>query len=394
MRLPGEEESGGGMGSSVIYMLLGVAAFAIVVIVLVMQSNNRSSGGSEYLKKVQEEKAKQEAEQIAQEEQEEPERKLRAEDLDFWDMYPVEDEEQDTAKQTTMADDGQEQDESTPKSSYEEKAEKDRQEQAEKEEQKDPAADGKHTMVVGRDGTEEWIAISPYLKKNTYDFTKLEDKSGLKRYVEGGKITSYLGVDLSKYSGDVNFDSMKAAGVSYVMLRVGSRGYSSGKITLDENFGKYMQGAIDAGLQIGVYFSSQAITQDEANQEADFVIQNLAAYQNNITYPVAFDMEFAPNDEARIDGLSASERTIITATFLEKIKAAGYTPVIYGDKEWLLKEIDLTSLQDFGVWLSQKGDIPDYPYQFSMWQYTTDGVLNGVPQGADLNLSFVNYLER
>lgn len=402
MRLPGEEDYGRGMGPSVGYMLMGVAVFAVVVIVLVMQGNQQSKGGSEYFQKVQEEKAKQEAEASALQEEEEPERKLRAEDLDFWDMYPVEEDAAQTmseaparAKTQTWDSSGEsEKTEKSEKSSYEEKAQKDREEYAEKEAQQDPSADGKHTMITNRDGTEEWIDINSYLPKNTYDYTGLEDKNGLRRYVENGKVTSYLGVDLSKYSGDVQFDSMKAAGVSYVMLRIGSRGYSTGKITLDENFGKYMEGALEAGLQVGVYFSSQAITQEEANEEADFVIQNLTPYQGKITYPVAFDMEFADHDEARIDGLSVSERTILTATFLEKIKAAGYTPVIYGNKEWLLKEIDLTSLKDFGVWLSQKSDLPDYPYQFSMWQYTTDGVLNGVPGDADLNISFVNYAER
>lgn len=387
MKLPGEEESGGGMGPSVIYMIVGVILFASVVLVLVMQSNKSSKGGSAYFQKVQEEKAQQEAQSLEEEETEQTQTKLRAEDLDFWDMYPVEEEES-AEKQEA---------EETPKSSYEEKAEKDRQEQEEKAEQKaqeDPSLDGKHTLVTNRDGSQEWVLINSYLKKNTYDFTRLEEKNGLKKYVDGGKTLSYLGADLSKYNGDVNFASMKAAGVDYVMIRVGSRGYNTGKITLDEKFNDYIKGASEAGLQIGVYFASQAISQEEASQEADFVLQNLAPYQASITYPVAFDMEFAANDEARIDGLRTADRTAIATAFLDKIKNAGYIPMVYGNKEWLIKEVDMTGLQQYDVWLSQEEEAPDYPYQFTMWQYTTDGVLNGVPGDVGLDISFVNYSER
>lgn len=387
MKLPGEEESGGGMGPSVIYMIVGVVLFASVVLVLVMQSNKSSKGGSAYFQKVQEEKAQQEAQSLEEEETEQTQTKLRAEDLDFWDMYPVEEEES-AEKQEA---------EETPKSSYEEKAEKDRQEQEEKAEQKaqeDPSLDGKHTLVTNRDGSQEWVLINSYLKKNTYDFTRLEEKNGLKKYVDGGKTLSYLGADLSKYNGDVNFASMKAAGVDYVMIRVGSRGYNTGKITLDEKFNDYIKGASEAGLQIGVYFASQAISQEEASQEADFVLQNLAPYQASITYPVAFDMEFAANDKARIDGLRTADRTAIATTFLDKIKNAGYIPMVYGNKEWLIKEVDMTGLQQYDVWLSQEEEAPDYPYQFTMWQYTTDGVLNGVPGDVGLDISFVNYSER
>ena len=387
MKLPGEEESGGGMGPSVIYMIVGVVLFASIVLVLVMQSNKSSKGGSAYFQKVQEEKAQQEAQALEEEETEQTQTKLRAEDLDFWDMYPVEEEES-AEKQET---------EETPKSTYEEKAEKDRQEQEEKAEQKaqeDPSLDGKHTLVTNRDGSQEWVLINSYLKKNTYDFTRLEEKNGLKKYVDGGKTLSYLGADLSKYNGDVNFASMKAAGVDYVMIRVGSRGYNTGKITLDEKFNDYIKAASEAGLQIGVYFASQAISQEEASQEADFVLQNLAPYQASITYPVAFDMEFAANDEARIDGLRTADRTAIATTFLDKIKNAGYIPMVCGNKEWLIKEVDMTGLQQYDVWLSQEEEAPDYPYQFTMWQYTTDGVLNGVPGDVGLDISFVNYSER
>jgi GH25 family lysozyme M1 (1,4-beta-N-acetylmuramidase) len=344
----------------------------------------------------------QEEQQLAEEEQAQQEdgaeSKLRAEDLDFWDMYPV-DGEGDAAVQTETdgasaedAEDAGDETDTKTKSTYAEKAEQDRQEQEEV--QNDPSNDGKHTLVTNPDGTEEWVLINSYLTKNTYDFTKLEDKSGLRRYMENGKKTSYVGADISKHTGEVNFTGLKAAGVDYVMIRLGSRGYSTGQITLDENFQQNIEGAIEAGLDVGVYFYSQAVTQDEAVQEANFVVQNLEPYRANVKYPVAFDMELVSNDKSRIEGLSRDDKTTVTVSFLEAIKAAGYIPMLYGDKEWLIKEVDMTKLQNYDVWLSQEEDIPDYPYLYTMWQYSTDSVVNGITGNADLNLCFVSYSER
>ena len=392
MKLPGEEEAGGGMGPSVIYMIVGVSAFILIVLLAVFRNNDKKRSSSEYLQEMrsQQETAVQEEERAIQEEKEAAP-KLRAEDLDFWDMYPEETEEPEEEKKTA---------ESSNKNPYTEKAEKEKEKdkeaerQKEEEERNDPATDGKHTLITNRDGSEEWVLISPYLKKNTYDFTNMEDKAGLKRYIENGRKTSYVGVDISKHTGKIYFPSLKAAGVDYVMIRLGSRGYSTGQITLDENFKENIEGAIEAQLDVGVYFYSQAISQDEAVQEANFVVQNLEPYRGKVKYPVAFNMGFVSNDKSRIEGLSREDKTAVTVSFLEGVKAAGYVPMVYGDKEWLLKEVDLTKLQDFDVWLSQEEDIPDYPYLYSMWQYDTDGVLNGIDGGADLNICFVGYSER
>lgn len=394
MKLPGEEETGGGVGPSLIYMVIGVSAFVLIVLFAVFKGNENKSGGSEYLQKVQEqreEEAKQE-ELAAAEEETTEKPKLRAEDLDFWDMYPEETTEEMPEAAETDDDTGT----AVSKNPYTEKAERERENERQKEEEllNDPATDGKHTLITNRDGSEEWVLISPYLTKNTLDFTKMEDKAGLKRYMENGRKTSYVGVDISKHTGKVNFSSLKAAGVDYVMIRLGSRGYSTGQITLDENFKENIEGAIAAQLDVGIYFYSQAISQDEAVQEANFVVQNLEPYRAHVKYPVAFNMGFVSNDKSRIEGLSREDKTAVTVSFLDAVRASGYVPMVYGDKEWLIKEVDLTKLQDYDVWLSQEEEIPDYPYRYAMWQYNTDGVLNGIDGGADLNICFVSYSER
>ena len=392
MRLPGDEEPVGS-GLPVVYMVVGVSAFVLILLFAILKSNDKQNRGSTYLKELQ-----QQEEMAAEEEAqaEEPEKKLRAEDLDFWDMYPVEEETEGAIPGEGAA--------RTEKSTFTEKAERvereeqERKAQSEAEEaaqaQSDPSTDGRHTRIINRDGTEEWVMLNPFLTKNTYNLTGLEDKAGLKRYMENGKKISYVGVDISRQNGDVNFASVKAAGVDYVMIRLGGRGYNTGQITLDENFKKNIEGAAAAGLDIGIYFYSQAISQEEAVEEVNFVIQNLEPYRAQVRYPIAFDMEFVANYAARIDGLSKEDKTNIATSFLEGVKAAGYVPMIYGDKEWLIKEIDLARLKDYDVWLAQEEDLPDYPYQYTMWQYSTDGVLNGVTGEANLNICFVGYSQR
>lgn len=390
MKLPGEEESVR-TGLPVIYMLIGVSAFVLILLFVLLQSNSKKQSGSDYLKEMQAQQEEMVTEELEIGQTEETEKKLRAQDLDFWDMYPVDEE---TKKESTAS-------EKSSGSSFTERAEKERQEQEQKQKEQeeqaaidDPSTDGKHTLVTTPNGKDEWVLISPYLIKNTYDFTKMEDKAGLKRYMENGKKVSYVGVDISKQTGSVNFTGLKAAGVDYVMIRLGGRGYTTGQITLDENFKENIEGAIAEGLDVGIYFYSQAISQDEAVQEANFVLQNLEPYRGNIKYPVAFDMEFVANDEARIDGLSREDRTNIAISFLESVKAAGYIPMLYGDKEWLIMEVDLTKLQNYDVWLTQEADIPDYPYQYAMWQYSSVGVVNGIKGDANLNICFIGYSQR
>lgn len=122
------------------------------------------------------------------------------------------------------------------------------------------------------------------------------------------------------------------------------------------------------------------------------VLEALEDYQ--ITYPVAFDMGFVENDTARIESLSKTEKTEITKTFLDTVAAEGYMTVIYGDKEWLIKEIDMSKLTAYDVWLSQLQDLPDYPYRFTMWQYTTSASVDGIAGYASLNVSFIDYSEK
>lgn len=378
MRLPEDYEERSGMTPTVISAIVAVTLFvgAILAVVLMMNSKEINSQGNHSLGKPSGNKNNQAVSAPVQTQapsgKQYPDTNelvtgstLSPSDFDFWDKYP----------------------EATPTPTPEPKKE-----EVKEPVENDPSKDGKHTLVKGADGKEEWVLISPYLPKHEYDFTKLVCQSNLMKYYEDGKQVSFVGTDISKYQDYVDFVKLKKAGIDFVMIRVGARGYGSGQIVMDEYFTDNIKRATDAGLDVGVYFFSQAITAEEAIEEAEIVLESIEDY--NITYPVAFDMEHIENDTARIDNLTKSEKTTIAKTFLDTIKNEGYKTIIYGNKEWLIKEIDMSKLTAYDVWLAQEEDIPDYPYQFTMWQYSTSASIDGIAGYADLNISFIDYSEK
>ena len=190
----------------------------------------------------------------------------------------------------------------------------------------------------------------------------------------------------------VDFIKLKNAGVDYVMLRIASRGYSTGEILADENFEDNYKRAKDAGLDVGIYFFSQAITKDEAIEEANYIINTVSA--NDIKYPVVFYMEEINSSDVRTKELNQMLRTNIAIAFMDTVKSAGFTPMIYGNKEYLIKRVSLGSLTSYDIWLGENGDVPDFPYEFNMWRYTNIGKIDGVAGVAHLNICFTDYTGR
>ncbi|HKM33716.1 MAG TPA: glycoside hydrolase family 25 protein [Lachnospiraceae bacterium] len=364
MKLPDEYDDSPKLSMTVVKMIIGVTVFmaTILILVLIMNRKNHSTQSASPTMASATTDLNLDHGGIGNDE---PVKSgtLSPDDFDFWDLYP-----EDTVE-TVLAE-----------TEVEEKV------------KNDPATDGKHTLITNSMGEEEWVLISPYLPKNDYDYTKLVCQSNIMKYFIDGKQVSYVGTDLSKYQDYVDFVKLKKAGIDFVMLRVGSRGYGTGQLTIDDYYLDNIKRATDAGLDIGLYFYSQAISADEAVEEANVVLSNIGDYK--ITYPIAIDMELVANDTCRIENLTREEKTTITKKFLETIKNAGYLPMIYGNKEWLIKKIDLSKLTDYDVWLSQPGDIPDYPYKFTMWQYSTTTNIDGIAGYANMNVSFIDYSEK
>ncbi len=325
---------------------------------------------------------------------------VRSEDLDFWDMY--EKDEDDEPSVSANNDDLVDR--------------KDRPEEVDKpykplsfnnikndnedpimpgDEEKDDEDDGKHIKARAKGKEETWYDIIEDLNKNNYDLKANLNMDEDKLEYKDRAITSKRGVDVSKYQGTIDWAKVKAAGIDFAMIRVGARGYGSAQLMLDDNFVTNIMGARAAGLETGAYFFSQATTEEEAVEEANFTVGALMNY--GATYPVAIDVEWIENDRARTDDLTPEERTDLAVKYCETVKAFGYKPMIYATRDMLIAGMLPDKLKDYDVWLSDdyRPEVgTDYPYEFNMWQYTKKGSVDGIPGEVDINISFVNYKEK
>ncbi len=240
-------------------------------------------------------------------------------------------------------------------------------------------------------GELQYVKVNNNVQRHNYDWNNLIDGTNYKYYGENGVSTSLVGIDVSKHQGNINWSKVANSGIDYAMIRIGYRGYGNGAIVLDECYNSNMLGATTNSLPVGVYFYSQAISYEEGVEEANFVLNNLGGY--NISYPIAFDTEKANQESARTNGISIEARTDAVVGFCEAIKAAGYIPVVYANRNWFALELDMEQIKDYDIWYAQYSNYPDFPYDFKMWQYTEGGSVDGISTGVDLNIGFYNYLQ-
>lgn len=195
--------------------------------------------------------------------------------------------------------------------------------------------------------------------------------------------TSCIGVDVSSYQKEVDWQQVAADGVEFAMVRLGYRGYSSGMLNLDPYFEQNVKGAKESGLQVGVYFFSQALTTEEALDEARFVLRKIRG--KKLDGPIAFDMEYIEGVE-RINSLTVEEKTAIADAFCQFIEKNGYEAMIYGNPNWFSEDVDLSLLTHHEIWLAHYIDMTQWPFEYAMWQYTDSGSVAGITGGCDLNI--------
>lgn len=225
-----------------------------------------------------------------------------------------------------------------------------------------------------------------------YDMKYLFSDGLFKSYEEPG-YTSRVGIDVSKFQGDIDWQKVKEQGIEFAFIRVGNRGYGrEGSLNTD---GKYMQnieGAKAAGIPVGVYFYSQAVNEQEAVEEAEYVLNLIRGIE--LEYPVVYDAEYVIEDEARTDHVTAEQFTANTIAFCEKIQSEGYDPVIYATMKWEAYALELEKVNDYPKWYADYEDYPQTPYEFSYWQYTNQAVIDGILGPVDLNLEIIPINER
>ena len=208
------------------------------------------------------------------------------------------------------------------------------------------------------------------------------------RYLGCIKADTIPGIDVSYYQGDIDWEKVKESGIEFAIIRLGYRGYGEeGKLVEDKLFTQNIKGALDAGLKVGVYIFSQAITVEEAVEEAEFVLKRIEKY--DITMPVVYDWEYV-SEEARTAKMDRRTLTDCYKAFCEKITEAGYTPMAYFNSYQSRNLMYLTELEEYPFWLALYSDRMTYPYRFEMWQYTDSGKVPGIEGNVDINLYFTN----
>lgn len=205
----------------------------------------------------------------------------------------------------------------------------------------------------------------------------------------GGEGYSYrLGIDVSHYQGDIDWQKVKAAGIEFVFVRLGYRGYGQdGVLKLDTNFEKNMEGARAAGLDVGVYFFAQAVNETEAVEEAEFVLEHLMEY--DLQMPVVYDPESVVHEEARTDNVTGEQFTKNTKVFCETIEKSGYDAMVYCNMTWQAFKLDLEELEEYPIWYADYEEYPQTPYHFEIWQYSNEGTVDGIQGNVDLNIQMI-----
>lgn len=192
-----------------------------------------------------------------------------------------------------------------------------------------------------------------------------------------------VGIDVSSHQGDIDWQQVAEAGVEFVFIRVGRRGTTQGDIYPDERAQEYYDGAREAGLDIGAYFFSQAISVKEAEEEAWYVLKQIADWQ--LQLPVVYDWEWGGEDSRTTD-LPASVLTQCNQSFCRIIEQAGLEPMIYFNEHQGLEQMDLDELEEYPFWLAMYDSPMDFLYEVDYWQYTQTGTVPGIAGDVDLNI--------
>lgn len=250
-------------------------------------------------------------------------------------------------------------------------------------------------IVTAHDGAYHFFDINQSLSMNEFDYEHftypvLNEETG--KY-EGDVtldsstgITTRKGIDVSRFQGKINWKKVANDDIDYAYIRLGYRGYGSGKIVTDDAYENNIENANAAGLDTGVYFFTEAISEREAIEEAEYVLENLEGQKINL--PIVIDVEESASSDSRTKDLTKEQRTDIVIAFCERIKEAGHDVMIYGNTKSFLIMMDMERLEDYDKWFAYYKYPLRFPYKMSMWQYTANGQVEGIEGGVDINISF------
>lgn len=222
----------------------------------------------------------------------------------------------------------------------------------------------------------------PTLVTNPYDVDDFVMEDGVMTFLQGETVT---GIDVSYFQKQIDWQQVKDAGISFVIVRLGYRGYGTGALVEDNMAMINLRGAREVGLQVGAYFYSQAINAEEAAEEAAFALQILDGFALDL--PIAYDWEYV-SETARTANVDGPTLTACTIAFCDAIRAGGYETMVYFNPQMAEHMLDMFALQDkqYLLWLAHFSDVMSFPHKFWIWQYSYTGTVPGIPGTVDLNI--------
>lgn len=212
--------------------------------------------------------------------------------------------------------------------------------------------------------------------------------AGLNHDERFAKSEKLYGVDVSKWQKNIDWASVKKNDVDFAIIRLGYRGSENGTLSLDTYYKKNMEAAKAAGMNLGVYFFTQAINETEAKAEAAYVVEQLSAYPGYLSYPVYFDIEDLAGGRMEKAKLTTAQRTAICKAFCEEIEKSGYSVGVYANKYWLENQLTMSSLEMYNVWYARYNNTPGYSGKYQMWQYTSTASVSGIAGGVDMSVAY------
>ncbi len=251
-----------------------------------------------------------------------------------------------------------------------------------------PAPEPEKLNFVDAYGEHYQIEVDQGVRKHDYNLSCFKNSGNYVVYDGDNRYTYRLGIDVSHHDGDIDWDAVEESGIDFVILRIGYRGYGAeGLLNEDKKFREYINGAHEAGLDVGVYIFSQAVDAEEAREEARLVLNVLDGY--HIELPVVFDPESVLDANARTDYVSGEQFTENAITFCQMIKDAGYQPMIYTNMMWEAFKFDLKKLSEYPIWYADYEQFPQTPYHFEYWQYSNTGKVPGIQDMVDLDIQLI-----
>jgi len=233
------------------------------------------------------------------------------------------------------------------------------------------------------DPTEETEPLETTIPPDRNPYSQYDFQYDRHNYLYLQNVESFAGVDVSAYQGEIDWKKVKNSGIDFAMIRLGYRGYESGKLTEDKYARENLQGAWDAGLRVGVYFFSQALNIREVDEEIEFILKILGDFEPNM--PVVLDWEI-PAATARTANMDKQTLTDIQLHFCGQMRDRGYQPMIYFNWHQSEHLYDLHALEAYPFWLALYQDRMTYPWKVEMWQYTSSGKVPGISGDVDLNV--------